>query len=236
MVMKRLRPSGRLSGEGRDPFRPFAKQIKAWRKANRKMGWGIGVEEFEAIPEPPPLTEADRAEGFVGLLLCYGFGHDGRGGADAVLSGRLAWELAKRRRKGRIWQCEYADFDKPENIRLRPEAPVRPRGFYVVKFHPGREFKGLTVAKFRRRLGGDTGCGPEGLQLLAVTHPHFAELMNRRRLDFFALADYDIAPHGFNDFYEAPQIFCSQGILGLGVGNVDGPYPLFAIPRIRFPD
>jgi hypothetical protein len=49
-----------------------------------------------------------------------------------------------------------------------------------------------------------------------------------------ALADYDVAPYGFNDFYDAPQIFCSNQILGLGIGNVDRNYPLFGIPTLQF--
>ena len=40
--------------------------------------------------------------------------------------------------------------------------------------------------------------------------------------------------YGFNDFYDAPQIFCSNNILGLGIGNVDRNYPLFGIPTLQF--
>jgi len=29
-------------------------------------------------------------------------------------------------------------------------------------------------------------------------------------------------------------MFCSQGILGLGIGNIDHNYPLFGIPTLRF--
>ncbi len=47
-------------------------------------------------------------------------------------------------------------------------------------------------------------------------------------------ADYDVAPHGYNDFFDALQMFCSQCILGLGIGNVDCNYPLFGIPTLRF--
>ena len=47
-----------------------------------------------------------------------------------------------------------------------------------------------------------------------------------------AFADYDVAPYGFNDFFDAMQMFCSDGILGLGIGNVDRNYPLFGIPTI----
>ena len=91
----------------------------------------------------------------------------------------------------------------------------------------------MTVSQVRKKLETDTGCGPEGFQLLAVTHTHFADLMTERKMPFMALADYDVAPYGFNDFYDAPQLFCSNQILGLGIGNVDRNYPLFGIPTLR---
>ena len=53
-------------------------------------------------------------------------------------------------------------------------------------------------------------------------------------MPFMAFADYDVAPHGVNDFCDALQMFCSQGILGLGIGNVDRNYPFFGIPTLRF--
>lgn len=40
--------------------------------------------------------------------------------------------------------------------------------------------------------------------------------------------------YGFGDFFDALQPFCSNGILGLGIGNVNRNYPLFGIPRLRF--
>lgn len=216
------------------PILAAVRQIRAWRRANRRMGWGIKPAEFAALPPAPELSARERDQGYLGSVLCYGFGDDGAGHADPIVSGRLAWEYAWRRRRGRIWQCAYAEFNQPQNLRLRPGAPPRPQGFYWVRFHPGAEFRRLTVAQFRRQVVGATGCGPEGFQIVGVSHPHFAELMNRRELNFMALADYDVAPHGFGDFFEAPQLFCSQGVLGFGVGNVDGPYPLFGIPQIRF--
>jgi hypothetical protein len=75
--------------------------------------------------------------------------------------------------------------------------------------------------------------GPEGFQFLAITHMHVQELMNQKKINFMALADYDVAPHGFNDFYDAPQLFCSLDTLGLGIGNIDQNYPLFGIPTLR---
>ena len=212
---------------------PAARQIDAWRKANRKMKWGIPAQAFSTIKPPPTLSPADREAGFIGAVLSYGFGDDGEGNADAVLSGQLAWSYALKRRRGRTWQCRYLDFDRADYFRLRPAAPPRPKGFYFAKFRPGDRFVRWTVSRFLKGLAGATGCGPEGIQLLAVTHPHAADLMNERKIAFMALADYDVAPYGFNDFFDALQMFCSNGVLGLGIGNVDRNYPLFGVPTIR---
>jgi hypothetical protein len=212
---------------------PVQKQIKTWRKARLKMGWRIKEEEFKRITNMPLLSEDDIQQGFIGAALFYGFGDDGSGNADPVLSGKSAWEYALKRRKRRTWQCEYVDFEKPEDIRLRPDAPARPKGFYFAKIQPGKRFQNLTVSQLRKNLRTDAGLGPEGFQFLSITHPHFADLMTERKIPFMALADYDVAPHGFNDFYDAPQLFCSNNILGLGIGNVDRNYPLFGIPTLR---
>ncbi len=217
-----------------EPLFHVQKQTKAWQKARRKMGWGIKEEEFNKIPSLPLLSEDDIQQGFVGAALFYGFGDDGNGNADALLSGKLAWEYALNRRKGRTWQCEYIDFEKTEDIRLRPGARPRPKGFYFAKIQTGKRFLNLTVSQLRKNLRTCTGFGPEGFQLLSITHPCFADLMSERKMPFMALADYDVAPHGFNDFYDAPQLFCSNNILGLGIGNVDRNYPLFGIPTLRF--
>jgi len=216
---------------------PVKAQVKAWRKANRKMRWGIADAEFAAIGKPPALTAQDRADGFTGVVLSYGFGDDGYGYADAVRSGQEAWRYAQSRFMRKTWQCQYLDFDKSDHFRLRPEAPPRPKGFYFAKFKPGDRLLHTTVARFRKTLGReDTGCGPEGIQLIAISHyPSVANLMNRRKIALMAFADYDVAPYGFNDFYDALQMFCSSGVLGLGIGNVDHDYPLFGIPILRFP-
>jgi len=213
----------------------ISKQIAAWRKADRKMRWHIPEEEFETISAPPDLTDTDIGDGFVGVILSYGFGDDGKGNADAVLSGKLAWDYAvKKRGRAQTWQCEYVDFNQSDHFRLRPDAPPRPMGFYFAKFRFGEYFPSITVKQFRKRTARDTGCGPEGIQLLAVTHRHLADLMNARKLLFMAFADYDVAPYGFNDFFDALQMFCSVDKLALGIGNVDQNYPLFGIPTLRF--
>jgi hypothetical protein len=210
-------------------------QIKAWRWADQKMGWEIDFSDFDdpRVPALPPLTDSDRMGGFIGTVLFYGFGEDGQGNSDAVLSGKLAWDYACKDRKGKTWQCEYVDFSRPQDIRLRPDAAVRPKGFYFAKVNTGERFKAMTITQLRKKLTIDTGWGPEGFQFLAITHPHFADLMNERKLPFMALADYDVAPYGYNDFFDAPQLFCSNNKLGLGIGNVDRNYPLFGIPTLQ---
>ncbi|MCG6894214.1 MAG: hypothetical protein LJE65_11445 [Desulfobacteraceae bacterium] len=212
---------------------PFDRQVRTWRKASRRMKWHISREEFAAVQPPHPLAAEDLEDGFIGSVLSYGFGDDGQGHADAVLSGRLAWDFARSRFWQKTWQCRYIDFDQADHFRLRPDAPPRPRGFYYTKFKPGDAFLSYTVSRFLKTLSGDTGCGPEGIQMIAVTHPHLARWMNRRKIAFMTFADYDVAPYGFNDFFDCLQMFCSVDTLGLGIGNLDRNYPLFGIPTIR---
>jgi hypothetical protein len=231
-VFRNLGSKGRPETGG-DLILPVQEQIKAWRKASQKMGWEITANEFDRLEALPLLKDEDRIQGFMGAVLFYGFGEDCAGNSDAVLSGQLAWEYACKLRKRKTWQCEYVDFNKPQDIRLRPGASGRPRGFYWAMLDPGERHINMTVSQLRKKLETNTGCGPEGFQLLAVTHTHLADLMTARKMPFMALADYDVAPYGFNDFYDAPQIFCSNHILGLGIGNVDRNYPLFGIPTLQ---
>jgi len=207
-------------------------QADAWRKASGKMRRGIKEEEFERLRLPPPLTADEQAAGFSGTILCYGFGDDGEGNADAVLSGKLAWDYAgKSRKRGTVWQSPLVDFEKPDAFRLRPSAPMRPRGFYFAKIHT--EFMRMSsVAQALKSFSVVTGWGPEGFQFLCVTNTHFTGLMDRKKIPFMALADYEVAPYGFNDFFDAPQLFSSNGILGLGIGNVDRHYAGFAVPAL----
>jgi hypothetical protein len=213
-------------------FLPAKDQIRNWRRANRKMRWGIDEEEFESIVSFS--VKGPSLEGHAcGTVLCYGFGDDGAGGSDTVLSGKYPWQYALKRWKNRIWQCKYIDFDKTDHIRLYPEAPSRPKGFYRCDICIPLKVQTLSVSIFRKSCGDRTGLGPEGLQLLIITHPHLQRALNSRELPCLAFADYDVAPHGFHDFYDAVQMFCSNNTLGLGIGNVDRDYPLFAIPFLK---
>jgi hypothetical protein len=79
-----------------DGVLPLQDQLDAWRKAVKKMRWGIRREEFDRIPAPAALTAEERAAGFAGTALFYGFGDDGSGRADTVRSGESAWDYAGR--------------------------------------------------------------------------------------------------------------------------------------------
>jgi hypothetical protein len=222
-------------GEFTEPFRfPLEGQIRAWRRANKKMNWEIGEKEVQGIGPPPLLTDGDLEQGFIGIGLFYGFGDDGTGHADAVLSGKTAWDYARKRLKNKIWQSPYIDFDKPDSLRLRPGAPPRPKGFYFGKIMTAERFQGMTVSRARGHFGSVTGFGPEGLQLLCVTYTHIPDMMSERKTAFMILADYDVAPYGYNDFFDTLQIFSSNRILGLGIGNLEQNYPGFGIPAVRF--
>ena len=213
--------------------RSVLSQLQSWKKANRKMGWGITSEEFDEIRSISGVKGKSCDRGFGCFALSYGFGDDGHGNSDSVLSGKMAWEYACRNRWRKTWQCRYIDFDKPDHVRLRPGAPTRPRGFYFTLVGSADQYRNMTVSRARKTFQGETGLGPEGVQLLAITHTHLQDMMNERKIAFMVLADYDVAPYGFNDFFDAVQVFCSLEILGLGIGNVDRRYPLFGIPQMR---
>ena len=209
-------------------------QIRAWRKASKKMKWDIDEKELNGIDSPPSLTDSDLDEGFVDIALFYGFGDDGTGYADSVLSGKVAWDYACKQLKNKVWQSPHIDFDKYDSFRLRPGAPSRPKGFYFGKIQTGERFQRMTVSQVRRHFNSVTGCGPEGLQLICITHSHIPDMMSERKMPFMILADYDVAPYGYNDFFDTLQIFSSNRILGLGIGNVEQNYPGFEISAVLF--
>lgn len=208
-------------------------QKKAWIKASKMMKWRIEKAEFHAIQMPPPISPGDVNAGFTGHALFYGFGDNGPGNADPVLSGKVAWEYALKTRKKSVWQSPYINFDDPEAFRLRPDAPPRPKGFYIAKVHTGEHYRSMSVSKARKMFRSVTGFGPEGLQFLCVTHPRYPGLMSERTVPFMVLSDYDVAPYGFKDFFDVPQVFSSNNILGLGIGNIEQRYPGFAIPVLQ---
>ena len=220
-------------GQQQPPFMSRRHQIRSWHRANKKMKWGIPRTHFDHCPPLPQLSAEDKQWGYGGCVLFYGFGDDGKGNSDPVLSGKVIWDYARRILRKRTWHCEYIHFDDPSFIRLHPGAPARPKGFYWGKIQTGKRFINLTVSQARKLFRNETGLGPEGLQFLIITHPNFRTMMNEREHPFMAFADYDVAPYGYYDFFDAVQMFVSNGVLGLGIGNVDRNYPFFGIPTMR---
>ena len=107
------------SGRGRN-FLSLTEQIDGWDRANKKMAWGIKDAEFAKLNAAlsPVLKDDDHDWGFNGIALFYGFGDDGLGNADSVLSGKLAWEYAAKFGKNKTWQCGYIDFCRPKDMPL----------------------------------------------------------------------------------------------------------------------
>lgn len=210
-------------------------QVDAWRRSNHRMGWGISDAAFHAITTPPELTKEDHADEVAAVVLFHGFGDDGTGNADAVASGRLAWEATRRNRKGRIWTCEHLDFKEPGCLRLWPGARPRPKGFYWGKVHTGSRYQTFSAAEFRARHQEESALSLEGLEMVAVTHSHMAPSIGSPGFPAMSLADYEVAPYGFGDYFDVPHLFFTNGLLALGLGHVDRNYPAFGIPTVRFP-
>ena len=57
-----------------------------------------------------PLTDHDRRQGFIGSALFYGFGEDGQGNSDAVLSGQLPCSSAAGRKLRTIFPKKFMYF------------------------------------------------------------------------------------------------------------------------------
>ena len=92
------------TGTNQAPIVALGRQLKRWRRANRRMGWGIPSSAFLRLPPPPVLTPADRAAGFAGVILSYGFDSGYGPSADAVLSGKRAWDyVSKWNEHHRLW-------------------------------------------------------------------------------------------------------------------------------------
>jgi len=53
--------------------------------------------------------------------------------------------------------------------------------------------------------------GPEGIQFLAITHPHYVEKMNGEDIPNIDLPDYAVSPSGSGNFYGAPYLCFNRG-------------------------
>lgn len=164
-------------------------QIEAWREANTRGGFGISDEEFDHIPESTYFDyNHELQNGYVGYCLFYGFGGDGEH-SDMMLSGKVAWEYLASRIPARKWH--RLDFDDPKKFRPRDGAHSRPKGFYWKKVHLGHYYIAQDRDEFHNlKPVSDWGMGPEGLQFLAVTHPHYVDCLRNKEFPFLMLGDY----------------------------------------------
>ncbi len=84
--------------------------------------------EFEHCPSLPTMTTKDKQWGYTGCALFYGFGDDGKGNADAVLSGKnetcLSWPcLLHQQHRPVLAQLEHLLGDAAKEKFLDPGKP-----------------------------------------------------------------------------------------------------------------
>jgi hypothetical protein len=187
------------------------RQIELWKEANQRGNLGISKEEFASIPETPKLTEKDKVDGFVGTGLFYGFGTNGRGIADIILSGKISWEYIDK-----FYRCsgvsDYIDF-RWSRMGLRPGAWSRPKGFFWKKVHLGQKYR--KCARDDRKLlpEGDTGASFEALQLAGILIPEYIPQMNGKDKPFWDMIDYNIMPAPDSNIFRSLHLStCCDGI------------------------
>ncbi|MFH1947217.1 MAG: hypothetical protein ABIJ23_03625 [Candidatus Magasanikbacteria bacterium] len=215
---------------------PPDRQIAAWSRANRKFGrYKIPKYAFRAVEalSVPNLTFADMAEGYVGGILCYGFGGKGKV-SDMVLSGKVPWEYIASQRA--TWKWSQVNFDDRRSLReFIGKHSERPVGFYWKLIQLGHAFQSKPVASARDLImSTDWGMGPEGIQFF-LTHPHYAEQMDGTTNPFMDLSDYEVSFDGVGVFSSAPCVSFNRGggELELNSGNVSHPLPNYGSGSLR---
>jgi len=205
-------------------------QVRKWKGLNE---WLSKAFAKEAISDSAwPQIEA-KAKGLGReSRIFYGFGNDGQGNSDSLLTGHIF--LTYLLKKFPYEKSRFVDFYPPapdakrfefyqSKIKLREGAAPRPRGFYVKELLPkdleggiGAAHKGRSPAEIRKL---SPWCfGPEGFQFLALEEPYVA-LLRERRVPFFVLADYAISPFGEGDHYSTIFFGSDRDRLDIGVTN-----------------
>jgi hypothetical protein len=173
------------------------------------------------------------ADGYVGAVLCYGFGGDGKI-SDMVLSGAVPWEYIASQRDTLKW--ESVNFKDRRFLReFAGKHSARPVGFYWKLIQLGHIFQNKPVASVRDLINpADWGMGPEGIQFF-LTHPHYAEQMNGADNPFMDLPDYEVSSGGDGVFSAAPYLCFPRGLgqLRLGSGSVSHPDPDYGSGSLR---
>ncbi len=214
-------------------------QYERWKELNE---WLKKAFPKEVIPDTAfkevegklaGLTEKDR--------LFFGFGDDGQGNADPFLSGHLFVNYLTQTYPSEKWRFVdfypsppdpmRFDFYRPK-IKMRDNAAVRPKGFYV-KTILDKDYEGgigtthQALSPLDVRKLSAWGWGPEGYQFLALEAP-YVKLLFAGQVPAFVLGDYAVSPYGTTDFSSTFLLGCSRGKLELGITNSRDNIPKYA--------
>jgi len=204
-------------------FRFFA-GYNAWLKASRPE---------HAIPESEMTEWKGRLPGLPAEAMLFYCHRNAGGKADVVLSSQLAWEYACACR--RTWKYEGVVFST-DRMKLADREPARPAGFYVMQLPEqdrkagaiGKRFRKQAVCSVHQALGQqDWGMASEAIQIVAITNPHYPELMDGGRIPFIDLPGLLVDPRGDGGFGRAAYLDFDGAGLGLScdrVGNVGSRY------------
>lgn len=222
----------------KDVYSQPQEQIKRWRALNDWLGKAFSKEVIpdKAFTDLEGKVKGIGAEG----RIFYGFGEDGGGNADPLLSGHIFVSYLIGKHPYEI--SRFVDFfpSPPDpsrfdyyrpKIKMREGAAARPRGFYIKTLPPKDLDEGIGMAHVGRspadvRKLSPWGWGPEGFQFLAVEE-EYVGLLIERKVPIFVLADYAISPYGEADFSSAPFLGTDRSKLEIGTMNVRDTVPKF---------
>lgn len=215
------------------------KQLQKWREIN---DWIKKQFAKEAIQEEAFKEAEGKIKGLTNKSrLFYGFGDDGQGNADPMLTGHMFVNYLTGKfpnEKSRFVDFYPSppdpsrfDFYRPK-IKMRDGAAPRPKGFYIKELLPkdleegiGATHKNLSPADVRKM--SPWGWGPEGFQFLAI-EPEYVQLLLDRKVPFFVMGDYAISPYGEGDHFSSFFLGSDRGRLDIGLTNSRDNIPKYA--------
>jgi len=215
-------------------------QVEQWRTVN---GWIEKRFSAHRIPDAAlaHVESSVCAEWAPQSCLFFGFGDDGKGNADPILTGHIFVTYLSEKYPNE--KSRFVDFYPPPpdparfdfyrpKMKMRDGAADRPQGFYVKALLPGdaeggigMTHKALSPADIRKL--SPWGWGPEGFQFLAI-HEGYVQRLTDKKAPAFVLGDYAIAPYGGNEYYSAPILGAVRGRLEIGITNVRDNIPKYA--------
>ncbi len=223
----------------RESYLSPKQQHEKWKEINvwLKKGFPKEVISEETLQEGEArlngLASQDR--------LFFGFGDDGQGNADPLLTGHIFVTYLIGKYPHEQWR--FVDFYPPPpdpmrfdfyrpKIKMRDGAATRPKGFYVKQLLE-KDYEGGVGTQHKASSPADVrklspwGWGPEGFEFLALEEA-YVKLLLDKKVPTFVLADYAVSPYGTPDFSSTILLGPSRGKLELGVTNVRDNIPKFA--------